>query len=188
VRAALVESFATTPVDDVLTAAKASIQNDVRQQAQSRLDGYGAGVTVVAVNLQTVDPPREAAGAFRAVSDARAESAQAVNQAEGERDRTLRLTRGEAEQLTTEARSDAETRRQQGHGAADRFQALLRQERVAPEQTRTELYHATIRKVLPKARLIILAPGEDPAVHLNYIRRGDDGGPDIPPGVSFDDR
>ncbi len=188
VRAALVASFATQPVDEVLTAAKAAIQNDVRREAQGRLDRYGAGLTVVAVNLQTVTPPPEAAGAFRAVSDARAEAAQAIERAEGERDRSLRLARGEADKLLTEARAAADKRLQGARGAADRFRALLRQKRLAPGQTRTELYNATVQKVLPRARLVVLAPGEAPRIDLNYLDRPEGAGAGVPPGVSFDDR
>ncbi|MEE8523286.1 MAG: FtsH protease activity modulator HflK [Thermoanaerobaculia bacterium] len=187
VRAALVQSFVATPVDEVLTSGKAAIQNAVRKAAQQRLDGYGAGVTVVAVNLQTVDPPREAAGSFRAVSDARAEAAQSIQRAGGERDRALRLARGEAEKLVTEARATADRRLQEARGAADRFQALLRQKRQSPDLTRTELYLATLQKVLPVARLILLAPGEPPKIDVHLLERsGERKG--IPPGVSFDDR
>ncbi len=188
VRAALVASFATTPVDEVLTSAKAAIQNDVRREAQERLDRYDSGLTVVAVNLQTVKAPPEAAGAFRAVSDARAEAAQAIERAQGDRDRALRLARGEAEKLLTEARAAADRRLQEARGAAGRFQALLRQKRLAPGQTRAELYNATIQKVLPAARLVILAPGEAPRIDVHYLERRGEAGGGVPPGVSFDDR
>ena len=125
VRATLVEAFASTPGDDVLTSAKASLQNRVRHESQARLDQHGAGITLVAVSLQSVNPPREAAAAFRAVSDARAEAAKAVNSAEGERDKSLRLTRGEADRTLTESHSTADTRQQRAQGAAKRFEALL---------------------------------------------------------------
>lgn len=188
VRAALVEAFAATPVDELLTSAKASIQNRVRQSAQRSLDRCGSGVTIVSVNLQSVDPPREAAGAFRAVNDARAEAAKALNRAGGERDRALRLARGEADKLRTEAHAAADRRLQEARGAADRFESLLRQKRLAPGQTRAELYAATLEKVLPAARLIVLAPGETPKIDVNTFDRSSDGRSRIPPGVSFDDR
>ncbi len=188
VRAALVASFAAIPVDEVLTSAKAAIQNDVRRAAQERLDRYGSGLTVVAVNLQTVNPPPEAAGAFRAVSDSRAEAAQAIERAQGDRDRALRLTRGEAEKLLTEARAAADKRLQEAGGAAERFQALLQQKRLAPGQTRAELYNATVQKVLPAARLVILATGEAPRIDVNYLEGRGSAGGGVPPGVSFDER
>ncbi|MEM8960026.1 MAG: FtsH protease activity modulator HflK [Acidobacteriota bacterium] len=160
VRAGLVEAFAGTPVDELLTSAKAQVQNDVRNQAQRHLDRYGAGLTIVSVNLQTVNPPREAASAFRMVSDARAEAARKVSEAEAARGRSLRLAEGEAGKMLSEARATADGRRTAAAGAAERFNALLAQKRRSPGQTRIQLYNATIRRVLPAAQLILLPPGE----------------------------
>ncbi len=172
VRAALVEAIAVVPVDEVLTSAKAGIQQSVRNAAQARLDAYGVGVTLVSANLQSVDPPREAAAAFRVVNDARAKAEQAKNQAEGARERALRLARGEAGKLEQEAHAAAGGRRQQARGAADRFESLLAQYRIAPGQTRADLYHRTVRKVLPRTRMIVLAPGEMPQIDINLVERG----------------
>lgn len=181
VRAALIEAFATTQVDDVLTSAKAAVQNFVRESGQDQLDAYGAGLTLVSVSLQSVNPPAEAAEAFRAVSDARAESAQAVNRAEGERGRSSRLAGGEAAQLAAESRAAAEARQSQAKGAAERFESLLRQYREAPGQARVELYSEAMRKVLPRARLILLAPGEKPRIDVQLIERQTPTRP-LPPG------
>lgn len=171
VRAALVEAFATTRVDDVLTSAKAAVQTFVREHGQDQLDAYGVGLTLVSVNLQSVNPPAEAAEAFRAVSDARAESAQAVNRAEGERGRSLRLAGGEAGQLTSQSQAAAEGRQSQAKGAAERFESLLRQYRQAPGQARAEIYSEAMAKILPRARLILLAPGEKPRIDVQLIER-----------------
>lgn len=187
VRSALVESFAVTAVDEVLTSAKAAIQNTVRSDAQQRLDACGSGITLVAVSLQAVNPPREAAGAFRAVSDARAEAAKSINRAKGERDRQLRLTRGQADRALTEARSFADARKSQAEGAAERFESLLVRARVSPRQTRNELYTSTLRTVLPPVQLIVLAPGERPRITLELLPEGKRRG-GIPPGRSMDDR
>lgn len=184
VRSALVGALAETSVDEVLTAAKASIQNRVRHEAQQRLDTYGSGIVVVAVNLQEVTPPVEAAGAFRAVSDARAEAGQMINEAEGAAERALRLVGGEGGKVVQEAEAAAEARRQMGKGAAERFASLLGAYRATPEQARVELYTATVQKVLPRTRLIVLAPGDAPRLDLNLIERTADEAPrsGLPPG------
>ena len=190
VRATLVEFFAATTVDEVLTSAKASLQTKVREESQARLDLYGSGVTLVSVNLQAVNPPREASTAFRAVNDSRAEAAKARNRAEGQRDRNLRLARGESEKTLTGAQAAADTRLQGARGAADRFRALLEQDRRASALTRTELYHDTIRQVLPQTRLVVLPPGDTP-LDIHLLPDGAQGGrgaPPVPPGRSMDDR
>jgi len=170
VRAALVETFAGLGVDELLTSAKAAIQNRVRTEAQKRLDLYRAGVTLVAINLQTVNPPFEAAAAFRAVSDSRAEAAQLVSQAEGEQEKSLRLARGEAGQILHQVEAEAQARVSEAAGAAERFEHLLVRSRQAPGQVRAELYAATMQRVLPRARLVILAPGEVPQIDVQLIQ------------------
>lgn len=186
VRAALAEQMASTPVDDVLTSAKTAIQNQVRASVQERLDRHRSGLIVLAVNLQSVQPPTEAAGAFREVSDSRAEAAQAIDNAESERGRRIRLVRGEAEQILAAARTAANARLQQARGTAEHFEALLESHRRAPGQTRTELYLATLRDVLPRTRLIVLAPGETPRVDVQLIEPEDASG--LPPLFGARDR
>lgn len=190
VTAALVEAFAATPVDEVLTSAKTEIQNTVRQQAQQRLDACQSGIALVAINLQSVNPPREAEGAFRSVSDARAQAAQAINNAQGEKDRVLRISRGEADRELSTARAAAANRASEAAGSAKRFLSLLQQHRVAPQLTRIELYNRIIQQVLPSVRLVVLAPGEELRLELNQLPINDatTAPVRIPPGRSMDDR
>ena len=61
------------------------------------LDRYGAGLTLLGVNLEWAKPPIEAAQAFRDVNDAKADAATARQQAQSARERTLSLARGEAD-------------------------------------------------------------------------------------------
>lgn len=169
VRAALVDAVVRMPVDDVLTSGKAKIQNEVRRNAQAMLQAYGTGLSLVAVNLQTVTPPAEAADAFRQVSDARAEAARAVNEAESRRERMVNLASGEAAGDLGKASSWAAARVQKARGAAERFEHVLAQARRTPEQTRTDFYLETLRKALPRTRIIVLPPGAKPRVDVNLM-------------------
>jgi membrane protease subunit HflK len=123
------------------------------------------------VNLQWAKPPVEAATAFRDVNDAKADAAKAVNAAQGERERALSLARGEASRLVQEATGGAAGRVQQARGATERFAKLLAQRRLAPEQTAIELYLSTMRRVLPRAKLVLLAPDQAPRIDLNLVER-----------------
>lgn len=166
---ALAEAIAARPVDDVLTSAKAAVQAQARERTQARLDRLGLGVTIVGVNLQTVEPPPEATAAFRAVADSRAEAAEAVSRSQGEKERALRLARGESEQLLSRALSDADRRVQEARGSAERFEALVRRHQVAPEQTRTDLHRDSVLRALSRTRLIVLAPGEAPRISVELL-------------------
>jgi membrane protease subunit HflK len=172
VRAALVEAVAAVPVDEVLTTGKVGVQNRVREAAQASLDRYASGVALVAVSLQSVSPPGEAGEAFRRVGDARAESAQAVNRAEAQRERSLRLARGEAGQILAQAEAAAGGRRAQARGAAERFLQLLARQRRAPAQARADLRSEAAARILPRARLVLLAPGERPRIDVHLVEGG----------------
>jgi modulator of FtsH protease HflK len=178
VRAALVSTVAAMQVDEVLTSGKALVQNKARSEAQAMLDRYGAGVSLLAVSLQSVNPPGEAVSAFHAVSDAKAQAAQAINKAEGKRERTLSNARGMASKVVQEAMAQADARVQGARGATERFAHVLARAKRTPEQTRTELYLSTIREVLPRARIVLLAPGAPPGMDLNFVEtRRPDGQP-----------
>jgi modulator of FtsH protease HflK len=172
VRAALVEEIAHLPVDEVLTSGKAGIQAEVRRKAQAMLQAWGAGLSLVAVSLQAVNPPAEAAAAFLEVSDARAQAARAINEAESKRETSLNLVRGRAERELDEARIWSDARVQKARGAASRFAQVLAQARRTPEQTRTDFYLQTVRKVLPRARIVVLPPGPVPHLDIYLTQPG----------------
>lgn len=169
VRAELLEAAAGLGVDDLLTSAKAGVQQQVQLRSQERLDAYGLGIGLVSVNLRAVDPPPEAETAFRAVLDARAESERGVSLARSRADRRLRLASGKAVQLVAEAEAYADRRVQESRGAVQRFDDLLEQKRRSPGLTRTDLYTRTIRQVLGRTRLIVLPPGETDRLDLHLI-------------------
>lgn len=171
VRAALVGVVSTMAVDDVLTSGKARVQNEVRQQAQASLDRLGAGVSLLGVNLRSVRPPPEAAQAFRDVNDAKADAARLVNEAQTARERAISLARGDAVRMVEEGRGGAATRGAEARGATDRFAQLLERRRATPGQTGLDLYLTTMQALLPRARLVLLAPGQSPDIDLNLLQR-----------------
>jgi membrane protease subunit HflK len=172
VRASMLETVSEMIVDEVLTSGKVQIQNRVREKTQVLLRRYHTGITLLAVTIQAVDPPREAAGAFRKVSDARAEAAELVNDAHGTRQKTLSLARAGAVRQIEAAQADSASRALKARGEADRFLALLEQHRRAPEQTRVDLYRQVMGEVIPRAQTIVLAPGEPPRIDV-HLRRGE---------------
>ena len=181
VRAAMVDEIARRTVEEVLTSGKASVQNEVRRKAQTMLQAYSTGLSLVAVTIQAVNPPPEAVAAFLEVSDARAQAARAVNEAQTRRESSLNLARGRAERSLAEARTWADQRQQKARGAASRFEQVMAQARRTPQQTRTDFYLAMVRKVLPKARIIVLAPGEKPRIDIYLTQPGSAA---TPPGAA----
>jgi modulator of FtsH protease HflK len=171
VRSALVDAVASMRVDDVLTSGKARIQNEVRRYAQEMLSHYKAGITLVAVNLQSVNPPEDAAAAFRKVNDAKADAARLISNAESEREKSLNLADGEASKTIHEAGATAEKRVLHASGAAERFNQILAQKKETPDLTKTDLYMDTVIKVLKRAKVLVLAPGRKPNIDINLMDR-----------------
>ncbi|MEM9554497.1 MAG: protease modulator HflK [Acidobacteriota bacterium] len=158
-RAELLEAAAGLGVDDLLTSAKAGVQQQVQLRSQERFDDYGLGVALVSVSLRTVDPPEEAEQAFRAVLDARADAARGVSLARSRADRRIGLARGRAAQRVAEAEAAAARRLQEAQAAARRFDDLLTQQLRSPDLVRDDLYLRSVRRALAPARVIVLPPG-----------------------------
>ncbi len=166
VRGELIEAVAALPVDEVLTSAKAIVQQQVRHRAQKTLTSIGSGVSLITVNLQDVRPPREVADAFRQVVDARSFSQRIVSQANKRRDESLSLARAESNRLLRVAEAGSSSRTEVAGGDARRFLDLLQQYEASPRQTREDLVLDALSRSLPGARLVVLAPGNAP-VNLN---------------------
>ncbi|MEL7059399.1 MAG: protease modulator HflK [Acidobacteriota bacterium] len=169
VRAELLEAAAGLGVDDLLTSAKAGVQQQVQIRSQERFDAYDLGVSLVSVNLQTVAPPPEAEQAFRVVLDARADAARGVSMARSRADRRVGLARGKAAEHLAEAEAAAARRLQEARGAAQRFEDLLAQKRRSPELTYADLYARSVQVALEPTRLIVLPPGDLDRLHLNLV-------------------
>ena len=58
-------------VDRVLTIGRFQIQNRLKKQIQTTADTYRLGIQIVSVQIQSIQPPREVAEAFRDVASAR---------------------------------------------------------------------------------------------------------------------
>lgn len=168
-RARLAEVTARRTVDALLTTEKAAVEQQVRELTQRALDRYESGIVLTAVNLQSVTPPFEAAQAFRAVNDAAAEARRLINDATTDRTRTVSMARGEAQRIAGEARAGASRRRLEAEGAARRFVDVLSQHRLRPGQTRQDLFLEMARNVLPRARIVLLAPGQRPRIDINLL-------------------
>ena len=164
VQGVLIEELAELPVDEALTVAKAKLENDTYGRAQSLLDAYGCGVQLVATNLESIEPPRAIASAFKDVVGAKKDGEKAVDEAIAEANRILPRARGDAAQVLEEARAYYQTRVSRARGETDRFLNLLAEYRRAPGVTGDRLRLQTFERVLAKVRKIIVdsKPGEKP--------------------------
>ncbi len=153
--AAMREVVGKKTIDEVLTVGRAEIQEETLALLQEILDRYDAGLKVIAVQLQDVQPPQEVTSAFKDVASAREDKARFINEAQAYRNQIIPQARGEAAQIITEAEAFRETRIREAEGDANRFLKLLQEYRLGREITRTRLRLETLEKALSKPKKFI---------------------------------
>ncbi|MCI0454649.1 MAG: FtsH protease activity modulator HflK [Candidatus Dadabacteria bacterium] len=134
-------------VDFVLTVGKAEIQEEVRSLLQKIMDSYGAGIHIVAVQLQDVEPPKPVIGAFKDVASAKEDRDKFINQAEAYRNEILPTAQGEAKKLLNEAEAYRTEKINRAKGEADRFTMILDESKKSEDVTRKRLYLETMESV-----------------------------------------
>jgi membrane protease subunit HflK len=171
------EIIAATNLAPILNRDRGIIADTARENIQATLDEYDSGITIVRVNLDTADPPREVIDAFREVQAAEQERDRLQRQADAYANRVLAEARGEAAQLLEEAEAYRAQVVNAAIGAASRLLAVAQEFNAAPEVTQRRLYLETVERVLGDVDKIILdeATGEGgvlPYLPLNELRRG----------------
>lgn len=146
---------------EVLTIARVDIQEQAREEIQSVMDQYNAGIHIITVELQDVVPPPRVQPAFNEVNEARQELERTINEAQKRVNQELPRAEGAARRSIAEAEGYATERVNRAMGETARFKAVLEEYRQAREVTRTRLYLETIREVLPRAgRVIMVQDGQ----------------------------
>ena len=97
--AAMHEVIGRNPIQAALSDRRQEIAAQAEEELQRMLDAYGAGIMVIRVQLQRVDPPAAVIDAFNDVQRARADQERVRNEAEAYRNDMLPHARGEAEHV-----------------------------------------------------------------------------------------
>lgn len=167
VESELTRETAARGVDDLLTTDKAQVQQAAQISAQTLLDGYGVGVTVSSVNIESGGPPPDVADAFRDVAGARADAARIVNEAQGYAHDLIPRARGDATQMHEAAEGYRARKINESEGDAGRFRKLTDEYQKAREVTSERVYIETMEQIMPRIKKLIL----DRDVDLSILRR-----------------
>ncbi len=149
--AAMREVIGNSEIDSAITDGKLKIQSEATHLLQEILDRYGAGIKIIAVQLQDVHPPKEVIDAFKDVASAREDKSRIINQAEAYRNELLPKARGQAAALRNQAEAYSATRVRSAEGEAARFDALRKEYEKAPDVTRKRLYYEAMEDILSKS-------------------------------------
>jgi len=120
------------------------------------LNGYRAGILVLQVQLQSVDPPEQVIAAFKDVTAAQQDQNRLRNEAEAYANRVVPEARGKAAAIVQEAEGYKLQTVAQATGQVSRFNQIYEQYKKAPEVTRERLYLETMERVLAGTDKIIL--------------------------------
>lgn len=172
---AMREIIGKSDIQPVLTSAKQNIEQSAHKLMQEVLDNYRAGIEIIQVQLQGVDPPLEVIDAFRDVQAAEADNQRVQNEAQKYAGQVVPEARGVAERIL----QDAEGYRQQviaeATGQTSRFLKIYDEYVKAPEVTRKRMFLETMERVLGGADKIILdsksGQGVVPFLPLDQLQR-----------------
>ncbi len=172
------EIIAASNLAPILNRDRGIIADTSRENIQETLDGYDSGISIVRVNLDTADPPRQVIDAFREVQAAEQERDRLQREADAYANRVLAEARGEAAQVLEQAEGYRARVVNEAIGEASRFVAVAQEFNQAPEVTQRRLYLETVERTLADMDKILLdetsgAGGEGvlPYLPLNDLQR-----------------
>jgi len=161
VQAAMVEALGGYSIDDALTLGKAELQSAARIHAQSQLDRYATGITLVSVDVESIEPPGAIADAFRDVASAKKDKEKQIDQANSFANQIVPRAQGRAHEMRADAQAYASRRVQEARGDTDAFRALHTEYVKAPLVTRTRLLLDTLSRLVGQAQTYVLPPESD---------------------------
>lgn len=150
------EIIGQRPILDVTTEGRRAIEGQAREQLQTLLTDYGAGILIDEMQLQKADPPAEVIDAFRDVQRAQADRERAQNEAESYQNDIIPRARGEAERLLQDAQAYKQEAVARASGEAQRFKSVLTEYAKAADVTARRLYLETMESVLAGMNKVII--------------------------------
>ncbi|MDB5419620.1 MAG: hflK [Phenylobacterium sp.] len=154
---AMREIVGKTPLQPILTTGRGQVQLQAAELMQRILDRWGAGVSIVEVQIRSSNPPPEVVAAFRDVSNAQQDQDSAVNEANTYRNRVINEAKGDAARIVQSAQGYREQSVREALGEASRFNQIVGEYKRAPGVTRERLYLETMERVLARSNKVVVS-------------------------------
>ncbi len=136
-------------VDEVIVLNRKEIADKSQVMLQDQLDVYNAGLEIVTINLQNVNPPKAVQPAFNNVNSAKQEKERIINEAWEKYNQVIPEAEGKSKRTVEEAEGYAIDRVNRANGDATRFIQMYNEYRNSKDVTRKRLYLEMMEKVLP---------------------------------------
>ncbi|MBX3606328.1 MAG: FtsH protease activity modulator HflK [Piscinibacter sp.] len=134
-------------IDSVLYEQRDAIAAELVKSIQSQLDRLKAGILVVNVNMQSVQPPEQVQNAFEDTLKAGQDGDRLIKEGQAYASDVIPKAQGTAARLREEAEGYKSSVIAQAEGDARRFSQVLTEYQKAPGVTRDRLYVDAMREV-----------------------------------------
>lgn len=162
--------FNSRTLESVLGASRETISDSLRRELATDLDGYRAGIDVVAVLIEEIHPPAGAAAAYHAVQAAQINATASISDELGRAKRAAGTAQQEAHQLVSAAQAAAAESVQTATGEAERFAADRAAHAAGGRAFLMERSFSNLTRALGAGPLTIvdhrLSPGQAPVIDL----------------------
>ena len=178
---AMREVIGQTKLEAALTSERQQVAEGTQRLVQSILDDYKAGVSVVSIQLQNADPPREVIDAFNDVQRAKQDQERSINEATAYSNNIVPRAKGEGQKMVQEAEAYKEKVIKEADGEAQRFLAVYETYKGAKDVTRLRLYLERMQEILSGSDKMIIdqqdgGSGVVPYLPLNELMKSSNGG------------
>jgi membrane protease subunit HflK len=153
---AMREVVGKSELQPILTTGRGQVQAQTAELMQKTLDSWGAGISVVEVQIRSANPPQEVAAAFRDVNSAGQDQESARNEANTYRNRVVNEAKGDAAKLIQSAEAYREQSVREATGDVARFNQIYDEYRRAPGVTKDRLYIETMQRVLANSNKVVI--------------------------------
>lgn len=153
---AMREVVGKTPLQPIISTGRGQVQLQTAELMQRTLDSWGAGITIVEVQIRSANPPPEVVSAFREVNNAQQDADSAINEANTYRNRVINEAKGDASKILQGAQGYREQAVRDAEGEAARFNQIYAEYRRAPGVTRDRLYIETMERILARSNKVVI--------------------------------
>lgn len=153
---AIREIVGQSKIDSVLYEQRDAIAAGVMKSVQAQLDRLEAGILIVNVNLQSVQPPEQVQAAFEDTLKAGQDADRAKKEGLAYASDVIPKAKGTAARLNEEAEGYKARVVAQAQGDAQRFSSVLAEYQKAPVVTRDRLYIDTMQQIYSNVTKIMV--------------------------------
>ena len=150
------EIVGASTMDSVLYEQRDAISAELSKSIQSQLNKVKAGVTMVNVNVKSVQAPEQVQAAFDDAFKAGADRERLKNEGQAYANDVIPKAQGTAARLREEASGYASRVVSQAEGDGQRFRAVLTEYQKAPGVTRDRLYIDTMQQVYSNVTKVLV--------------------------------